>query len=83
MEKKEKEIYVVLWTTSHDTDVDDGVILCHTKDEAVAELKELYSNSLKQVDEPHRYRYLVADSYYVESNDKKHWERAQIIVGYV
>jgi hypothetical protein len=89
MEKKEKEIYVVLWTTSHDTDmddvpaVDDGVILCHTKDEAVSKLKELYSSSLKQVVKPHGYKYSDANSYYVESKDKKRWERAQIIVGYV
>ena len=86
MEEKKQKIYVVLWCTSHFDDkddvpvVDDGVILCHTEDEAVGTLKELYSSSLKQVVKPHGYKYLDDNSYYVESKDKKHWERAQILV---
>lgn len=85
MEKKQK-IYVVLWCTSHFDDeddvpvVDDGTNLCHSLSEAEENLKELYGFSLEQVTAPRGYVYNDGRNYYIESEDKKHWERAQILV---
>lgn len=87
MEEKKQKIYIVLWCTSHVHDlgddvpmVDEGIILCHTKKEAVDTLKDLSRISYKQVMKPHGYQYSDENSYYIESEDKKHWERAQILV---
>jgi hypothetical protein len=86
MEEKKQKIYVVLWCTSHFDEedgvpvVDNGAILCHSVKEAERDMKELYDQSLGQVTTPHGYKYSDERSYYVESDDKKHWERAEIFV---
>lgn len=74
------KIFVIVWCSYHDGTVDNGAILCHTKEESQSKLKELYQQSKENIEYPYTCDELDKNAYFVESDHGDHWERAEILI---